>query len=182
MAIFRRDTAKSTPPARSEESTSGPFYKAPDWQPKNPADADGPAIRPKSEKRARSSGKKRSLVAPGTRFHGTLSGPAELIIEGEVEGEVRPDNHLEIGPNGKVVGDISVRTARISGQVVGNVVGSEVVEITATGRLEGDVRAPRVVISEGAFFRGNVQMTGSSSPDSNSSARATGREPDKARA
>jgi cytoskeletal protein CcmA (bactofilin family) len=162
MAIFRRDSSKSSPPPR-KEPTSGPFYKAPDWQPTNPATAKavGDRSKPIVDRAARSASSQRTLIAAGTHFRGTLSGPTELVIEGEVEGEVRPDNHLEIGARGKVVGDIAVRTARISGHVVGNVVGLEVVELTATGRLEGDVKAPRVVISEGAFFRGNVQMTGS---------------------
>ena len=46
------------------------------------------------------------------------------------------------------------------GRVVGNVQGDEKVEILPTGRLEGDVSAPRVVLAEGAFFKGKVEMTG----------------------
>jgi len=49
---------------------------------------------------------------------------------------------------------------RIGGRVTGNVHGREKVEILPSGRLEGDVAAPRVVLAEGAFFKGKVEMTG----------------------
>ena len=55
---------------------------------------------------------------------------------------------------------------RIGGRVVGNVQGHEKVEILPSGRLEGDVAAPRVVLAEGAFFKGKVEMTGKAAGDS----------------
>src|SRR4030095_13152607 len=67
---------------------------------------------------------------------------------------------LAVGAEGKVQGDIVARSVRIGGRVVGNVQGHEKVEILPTGRLEGDVAAPRVVLAEGAFFKGKVEMTG----------------------
>jgi cytoskeletal protein CcmA (bactofilin family) len=141
MPIFRRDSpGASTPPPA--ENRSAP-----------------PAASAKGTPAERAPGSKVTLVARGSRIIGTITGSTEVVIEGEVEGQVDLESHVQIGTHGRVNGNLKVRSARIAGQLVGNVAGSEVVELTATGRLEGDVAAPRVVIAEGAFFRGNIEMT-----------------------
>lgn len=99
-------------------------------------------------------------VAPGSRIKGELTGPTELLIEGEVEGEVRVDAVVVVGAEGVVHGPVTAQTVRVSGKVVGNVQASERVEIAPAGSLEGDIAAPRVVIAEGAFFKGRVEMKG----------------------
>ncbi len=47
----------------------------------------------------------------------------------------------------------------VAGQVIGNIIGRESVDIQASGKLEGDVKAPRVAVADGAFFKGRVEMT-----------------------
>jgi cytoskeletal protein CcmA (bactofilin family) len=97
-------------------------------------------------------------IAPGTRVVGQLSGPTELLIEGEVEGEVRVDAAVMIGADGAVKGPISANVVRVGGRVEGNVQATERVEVAPSGTLEGDITAPRVIIAEGAFFKGRVEM------------------------
>ena len=99
-------------------------------------------------------------IAPGSRIQGQLSGPTELLIEGEVEGEIRIDSSVMIGTEGVVQGPVTARVVRIGGRVFGNVTATERVEVAASGSLEGDVAAPRIVIAEGAFFKGSAEMTG----------------------
>jgi len=99
-------------------------------------------------------------IAPGAKVTGQVEGTCDLLVDGELEGQVRLDSHVTVGADGRVRGDIHARTVRIGGRVVGNVHGDEKVEILPTGRLEGDVSAPRVVLAEGAFFKGKVEMTG----------------------
>jgi cytoskeletal protein CcmA (bactofilin family) len=98
-------------------------------------------------------------IAPGCKVAGKIGGAADLQIDGELEGEVRLDTTVTVGASGLVRGEIAARAVRICGKVVGNVRGSERVEVLPSGQLEGDVAAPRVVISEGAFFKGKVEMT-----------------------
>lgn len=111
------------------------------------------------------SSQKRRLthVAPGTRLFGEVTGPTELLIDGEIEGEVRVDATVTVGAEGAVHGSISAPVVRVAGRVVGNVLASDRVEVAPSGSLEGDVAAPRIVISEGAFFKGQVEMTGEKS-------------------
>jgi cytoskeletal protein CcmA (bactofilin family) len=108
------------------------------------------------------SSQKRRLthIAPGTRVQGIFTGPTELLIEGEIAGEVRVDALVMVGGDGVVEGPVSAPVVRIGGRVIGDVHASERVEIAASGVLEGDVAAPRVVIAEGAFLTGRVEMTG----------------------
>jgi cytoskeletal protein CcmA (bactofilin family) len=98
-------------------------------------------------------------VAPGSRIQGQLSGPTEILVEGEVEGEIRVDSTVMIGTEGVVHGPVAAQVVRIGGRVFGNVTASDRIEVAPSGSLEGDVAAPRIIIAEGAFFKGRVEMT-----------------------
>jgi cytoskeletal protein CcmA (bactofilin family) len=107
-----------------------------------------------------STGGQATQVAAGSRIQGEISGSTELMIDGEVEGKLKIGNNVVVGAKGVVKGEIEARTVRVGGKVVGNVKGQERVEILSSGNVEGDVAAPRVIIADGAFFKGNVEMTG----------------------
>jgi cytoskeletal protein CcmA (bactofilin family) len=131
------------------------FRREPENKPPSPA---GPAA---AERRLTP-----ALIAPGCRVTGTIGGGADVQIDGELEGRIQLETAVTVGPSGVVRGDISARTVRIGGKVIGSVRGSERVEVLPSGQLEGDVAAPRVVISEGAFFKGKVEMTGQAKGES----------------
>jgi cytoskeletal protein CcmA (bactofilin family) len=99
-------------------------------------------------------------VAAGTRLQGTVTGDADLLIDGEITGEVRIDAMVTVGAEGVVTGPVAAPVVRIGGRVVGDVTASDRVEVSPSGSLEGDVTAPRVVVAEGAFFKGKVAMRG----------------------
>jgi cytoskeletal protein CcmA (bactofilin family) len=103
-------------------------------------------------------GAERTLIAAGSLVRGAISGLTELVVEGRVEGEVRVEAGVAIGPRGEVVGPVRGRTVRIAGRVVGRVEAEERVELLPEGSLEGDISAPRIVVGEGAFFKGVVEM------------------------
>jgi cytoskeletal protein CcmA (bactofilin family) len=94
-----------------------------------------------------------------------------MVIEGKVEGKVDlPNNQLTVGANGTVQAEINAKSVVVVGRVSGNVQGTERVEIQATGIVEGDVTAPRLVVAEGAVLNGAIKMTkkgaGAESPPS----------------
>ncbi|HSS77457.1 MAG TPA: polymer-forming cytoskeletal protein [Thermoanaerobaculia bacterium] len=103
-------------------------------------------------------------IAAGTRLHGEVSGATELLVDGEVAGEVRVDAPVIVGADGVVEGPISAPAVRVGGRVVGDITATDRVEVLATGGLEGNISAPRVVISEGAFFKGRIEMTKAKEP------------------
>jgi cytoskeletal protein CcmA (bactofilin family) len=124
-----------------------------------------------SESASGSSPKRRlTHIAAGTRLQGEISGATEVLVDGEVAGQVRVEAAVVVGAEGVVEGPISAPVVRVGGRVVGDVQATDRVEVLATGGLEGNISAPRVVISEGAFFKGRIEMTKSKesrSPKSN---------------
>jgi cytoskeletal protein CcmA (bactofilin family) len=105
-------------------------------------------------------GGKATFVSAGVKIKGQISGSSEIVIDGEVEGRVEVQAPVVVSSNGAVNGDIVAKTVTVDGKVLGNVNASESFELQVSGRIEGDVKAPRVTIAEGAFFKGNVEMTG----------------------
>ena len=90
---------------------------------------------------------------------GEITGSEDLYIDGEVEGSVAlKDNSLTVGPNGKVHADVSARSITILGRLRGNVKAGERIEIRKTGSLEGDLSTARIVIEDGAVFRGSIDI------------------------
>ncbi len=99
-----------------------------------------------------------TIIGKSVQVRGNLSGDEDLHVLGRVEGSLELDRTLVVAESGVVKAEVSVRNAVVSGVVVGNIQASESVEITREGRMVGDIAAPRVIIVDGASFRGNVDM------------------------
>jgi cytoskeletal protein CcmA (bactofilin family) len=96
---------------------------------------------------------------------GELNGSEDLTIEGHVEGKIELKEHaLTIGPNGKIKAEIFAKVVVVLGDVHGNIMASEKVDIRDNGSVDGDIVAPRVAIAEGAHFRGSVDMQKKAEP------------------
>src|SRR4051794_32034313 len=99
-----------------------------------------------------------TVIGESILINGKLSGDEDLTVRGRVEGTLTLTRTLIIEPSGIVKADVAVRNAIVSGVVVGNINATESVELTREGRMVGDIRAPRVIIVDGASFRGRVDM------------------------
>ncbi|MEE9219691.1 MAG: polymer-forming cytoskeletal protein [Acidobacteriota bacterium] len=120
---------------------------------------DPPPTRSRLDTGPASSGASVVNIGPSIFIKGELSGDEDLTIEGKVEGKIELKNHnLTIGPKGKIQANVSANAVTIKGDVQGNVFAREKVEILNSGRLTGDICSPRIVISDGAHFRGSVDM------------------------
>jgi cytoskeletal protein CcmA (bactofilin family) len=99
-------------------------------------------------------------IGKSITIKGDLTGNEDIVIEGTVEGKVDlPSNQLTIGANGSAKAEITAKAIVVIGKVAGNVHGIERVEIQATGVVEGDVSAPRLVVAEGSVLNGAIHMT-----------------------
>ena len=104
-----------------------------------------------------------ATVGQSIVFKGELTGDEDLEIDGQVEGTVNLKNHeLTIGANGNLVAQVSAKSIIVIGQVKGNLTATERIEIQATGVVEGDVKAPRFNVQEGAVLNGSIDMSPSS--------------------
>jgi len=96
---------------------------------------------------------------------GQLSGSEDLYLDGEVEGSIELNDHnLTVGPNGRVRANINAKEVVIQGKVDGSIVGSERVELRKSGVLVGDIVTQRIVIEDGAYFKGGIDIRKESQP------------------
>ena len=99
-----------------------------------------------------------TIIGTNTVVSGNIEGDENLTIEGRIEGSINLPRTLTIENNGVVHANVNVKNAVISGVLVGNVQAEELVHVTDEGRVVGDINAPRVILVDGASFRGNVDM------------------------
>jgi cytoskeletal protein CcmA (bactofilin family) len=98
-------------------------------------------------------------IGQSVQIKGELTGNEDLTIDGRVDGKIIvKDHNLTIGANGRISAEVHAKTVIIVGQISGNITADDKVEIAPTGSVEGDIRAPRVAISDGARFKGSVDM------------------------
>ena len=99
-----------------------------------------------------------TIIGPSILISGKLTGDEDLTVRGRVEGELNLTKTLIVEPSGIVKANVQVKNAIVSGVVVGNISATESVELTREGRMVGDISSPRVIIVDGASFRGRVDM------------------------
>ena len=99
-----------------------------------------------------------TVIGESILINGSLNGDEDLTVRGRVEGTLTLTKTLVVEPSGIVKAEVEVKNCIIAGVVVGNVTASESVEITKEGRMVGDINSPRVIIVDGASFRGRVDM------------------------
>jgi cytoskeletal protein CcmA (bactofilin family) len=104
-----------------------------------------------------------SIIGPGMSVIGDCTTDGTIRIEGRVEGSVRAGKAVVIGKDGVVEGDVSTQDALISGTVRGSLVAASRLEVQAHAHIDGEVRAKRMQLEEGAVLNGTVQM-GDTSP------------------
>src|ERR1700740_3566179 len=88
---------------------------------------------------------------------GELWGSENLFVDGEVEGSIElRQHHLTIGPHGRVKASVNAREVVVHGQLTGNVHGTDRVELKKSAELTGDIVTQRIVIEDGAGFKGSL--------------------------
>lgn len=106
----------------------------------------------------------RTVIAPSMRIEGTLSCTGEVLVNGRVLGTIEGSGMVRVAPRGEVSAAIHGRAVSIAGSVKGDITADERIELEPTARVEGDITAPRILIKDGATFRGQVNMRPPGSP------------------
>jgi cytoskeletal protein CcmA (bactofilin family) len=131
--MWKRDEAQDSPPV----------------SPGSPPPVSAPAPR----------GGDRATIGRSIRIRGEVSGDEDLLIQGRVEGTVDLKAHaVTVGPEGHVKADVTARVLTVEGRVEGNLKAEEQLILRSSARVEGDLSAPRVVLEDGARFRGGIDM------------------------
>ena len=116
------------------------------------------APRPETH-RAVGAATERATIGRSITIHGEVSGDEDLLIQGRVEGSGGLKQHsVTVGGDGWVKANITARIVTVEGEVEGDLTAQEQVVLRSSARVLGDLTAPRVVLEDGATFRGLVDM------------------------
>lgn len=128
------------------------MWKKNEETPQPVAPTPAPVPRPQAPQKA-------SVIGPSIRIKGDLTGKEDLVIQGQLEGEVRLQaNNITVGKEGRIRADIYGRTVHVEGEVKGHLFGEQEVVIRASGKVQGDIVSPRVVLENGSNFKGSIDM------------------------
>ena len=143
-----------------------------------------PSTQPSSETRTpsvsaprpSSTGGSRATIGPSISIKGDVTGSEDLLIQGQVDGSVSLGKHaVGVGSEGRVKANIVGRVITIEGRVEGDLTAEEQIILRGSAQVHGDIKAPRVVLEDGATFRGLVDMgttsTKATASDSRSEAK-----------
>jgi cytoskeletal protein CcmA (bactofilin family) len=104
-----------------------------------------------------------TFIGPNLTIDGTVSGSEPVLIEGTVRGKINLSGELRIGTKGRVEATVHAKNVTIEGKLTGDVSADDKVELVASATVDGNIKAPKIVVAEGARFRGSVDM-GSAKP------------------
>ncbi len=123
------------------------------------------AVTPPGAVRSASAAPVSTYVAAGSHIEGSITGNAEVLVDGALSGEVNLDGAFALGKRGTVSADIVAKSVKIAGHVKGSVTATEKIELLSTGSVEGDMASPLVSIAEGGVCNGRIEMSGTMTID-----------------
>src|SRR4029077_13102127 len=159
MSLFNKRSQEEIPPA-----------PRPAAQPPNrPASPPSNPIEPKKEAPPLSSmpfktpepdsSRGQASIGKAVKINGQIYSKEDLYVDGAVEGALDLQAHrLTIGPNGKVHSSVKAREVVVLGNIQGNVDASDKLEIRKDARLVGDIKTARIIIEDGAYFKGSIDI------------------------
>jgi cytoskeletal protein CcmA (bactofilin family) len=106
----------------------------------------------------------KDVLSSDVEIKGSIKFQKELLIDGKVEGEINSDGVLTIGENADIRGEIKTKSITVYGKVHGNITVGERCELKSKCTLQGDLKAARLVIEEGATFVGKSEVTSAALP------------------
>lgn len=101
-----------------------------------------------------------TIIGNNIAIEGEISGSDSLTIFGVIRGRIHVKEAVIVAATARIEADVEAGSLEIAGHVHGNVSALDKVEIKAGGKLVGDVKAPRILIADGASFKGNINMQG----------------------
>jgi len=142
---------------------------------------DGPTARDAGEdaprmttSRSTAGSSAKATIGPSISIKGDVTGSEDLLIQGRVDGSVTLDHHsVSVGSEGQVKANITGRVITIEGKVDGDLTAEEQIVLLGSAQVHGDIKAPRVVLEDGATFRGLVDM---GAPGKDANAEGTSRD------
>ncbi|EMK02537.1 polymer-forming cytoskeletal family protein [Leptospira kirschneri str. MMD1493] len=99
-----------------------------------------------------------TVLGRETSFSGILNFQKPLEISGEFQGEIESDGFLLISEGAKIRANIKAGTVIVGGEITGNVIATEKLEMLSTGKVNGNIKTSKLQIADGVIFDGNCEM------------------------
>ncbi|MEO6817434.1 MAG: polymer-forming cytoskeletal protein [Edaphobacter sp.] len=100
-----------------------------------------------------------TVIGKSVVVRGDISGQEDLYLDCDIEGTITlSDNRLTIGPEARIVADVTVRDLIVFGKLTGNVHATGRVDLRQSASLTGDIVAGRLSIEESAMLKGKVEL------------------------
>ena len=104
-------------------------------------------------------------IGKSVTIKGQIFSREDLIVDGEIEGGIELNDHrLTVGPNGRVHAGIKAREIVVLGSIEGNVEALDKIDIRKDAKLVGDIKTARIVIEDGAYFKGSIDIVRTETP------------------
>jgi cytoskeletal protein CcmA (bactofilin family) len=99
-----------------------------------------------------------TILGPDASFKGELSFEKGMRLHGRLEGKITTTGRLHVAKEAKMQADVEAAAIIVEGDVKGNLIANDRIELKQTTRYEGDLTASKLVVDEGAVFRGHVTV------------------------
>jgi cytoskeletal protein CcmA (bactofilin family) len=104
-------------------------------------------------------------IGKSVTIKGQIFSREDLIVDGEIEGAIELNEHrLTVGPNGRVRAGIKAREIVVLGTIDGNVEALDKIDIRKDAKLVGDIKTARIIIEDGAYFKGSIDIVKQEAP------------------
>jgi len=99
-----------------------------------------------------------TVIARPSKIEGRISGSGEIIVNGLVSGIIDASGTVKVAEQGRVEAAVHGKIVSIAGSVTGDITADERIELETSAQVDGNITAPRILIKDGANFKGQVNM------------------------
>ena len=99
-----------------------------------------------------------TFFGPNLTIDGTITGSEPVMIEGTVRGKINLTGDLRVGTKARVEATVHAKNVTVEGRLTGDISADDRVELVTTATVDGNIKAPKIIVAEGAKFRGSVDM------------------------
>lgn len=117
-----------------------------------------PAPRPDTPRSTNNAQPGGTFIGANVTIEGTVSGSERMVVEGTMRGQINLSADLVVGTKARVEATVHARNVTVEGKLNGDISADDRVELVASATVDGNIKAPKIVVAEGAKFRGSVDM------------------------
>lgn len=99
-----------------------------------------------------------TFFGPNITIDGTVTGSEPVVVEGSIHGKINLTSDLRVGTKARIEATVHARNVTVEGKLTGDISADDRVELVASATVDGNIKAPKIIVAEGAKFRGNVDM------------------------